>query len=220
MNIKVSTYNIHSGRDYWMRPQLNKIIKFLKNQNIDIIGVQEINESENAGFQVSQIKNDLGTDGYFGENVKKNNVSYGIATFSFFPIIEKKHILFPGKKEQRGLIDTRVKIGKGNMHIVNTHLGLDQEERRKQFEVINEYVASISSPYVVMGDFNTIEPEIDLNFLKDSAKTMNKENLPTFIPLQKRIDYIYTSKDLEVIKYIVFPVYMSDHYPVMIDLKM
>ncbi|SHJ53230.1 hypothetical protein SAMN02744037_00268 [Tepidibacter formicigenes DSM 15518] len=49
---------------------------------------------------------------------------------------------------------------------------------------------------------------------------MNKENLSTFMLLNKRIDYIFTSKELEVLKYDVYPVYMSDHYPVFVQLKL
>ncbi|SHJ53267.1 endonuclease/exonuclease/phosphatase family protein [Tepidibacter formicigenes] len=96
-SIKFVTYNIHSGKNYWMKPTLNEIIKYLKRENPDIISVQEVNESKKRGFQVSQIQEALNYNFHFGANVKKTNLNYGIATFSSFPIIEKNIYFYLAK---------------------------------------------------------------------------------------------------------------------------
>ncbi|WP_084605382.1 endonuclease/exonuclease/phosphatase family protein [Tepidibacter formicigenes] len=138
----------------------------------------------------------------------------------FISHYRKKHIFLPSKIEQRGLIHTIIQIKDKKLSVLNTHLGLSSKERAKQFNVINEYIESIEQPYILAGDLNTTNPKLNSNYLIDTGKEMNKENLSTFMLLNKRIDYIFTSKELEVLKYDVYPVYMSDHYPVFVQLKL
>ena len=59
IEIKIISYNIHSGTDKNMAPTLFDTINFLKKSNADIICLQEVNESSKIGFQVSSLKEEL-----------------------------------------------------------------------------------------------------------------------------------------------------------------
>ncbi|MBF8982041.1 endonuclease/exonuclease/phosphatase family protein [Lutibacter sp. B2] len=216
--LKVMTYNIHSGKNILMRPQLAKIIEFLKKEQVHIIGMQEINENNKRGSQVSTIKNTLQMNHAFAPNVKIGDGYYGVSIFTSFEIIEVNHIPLPSKKEQRGLIHTVLKIGNKNLNVLNTHLGLNATTRTKQFEKIENYLKSIHSPFILMGDFNTTNPQFNTIPMIDTAKKMNKTHLSTFMCSNKRIDYIFTSKSIQLLNYNVLPVKMSDHYPVIVEM--
>ena len=71
------------------------------------------------------------------------------------------------------------------------------------------------------GDFNVLwgEQEIDLFLAATGLKNANTQNLPTFPSKQPRrhLDFILHSKEIDIQKLEVLPVYFSDHLPVMID---
>ena len=91
-DIKIVTYNIHSGVDKDMFPTLFDIINFLKNCDADIICLQEVNECAKVGFQVSSLKEELGMYSHFGANVVNLNSNYGLVTYSKYKIIRQNHI--------------------------------------------------------------------------------------------------------------------------------
>ena len=91
-DIKIVSYNIHSGVDKDMFPTLFDIIEFLKNCDADIICLQEVNESSKVGFQVSSLKEELGMNSHFGANVVNLNSNYGLVTYSKYKIIDEKLI--------------------------------------------------------------------------------------------------------------------------------
>lgn len=217
--IKVLSYNIHSGKNIWMTPTITNIVSFLKNEKSDIIGIQEINENNIRGYQVTKLQQELNYQAHFCSHVTIGNGGYGLATFSKYPIIFNKHILLPSSKEQRGLLDTITLINDCKVHIINTHLSLNSLERSKQFLKIKEYINSLNEPFILLGDFNAMIEEID-DLLIDTAKRTKKEHLPTMMLYKKRIDYIFVSKDFNILNYNVLPVKMSDHYPVVADLTL
>lgn len=101
--------------------------------------------------------------------------------------------------------------------ILNTHLGLSEKERKGQLKVIGQYLKSLKPPIILMGDFNTTDPDIDDLYLVDAAKTMKKEYLETLMNSGKRIDYIFISESIQILDYKVIPIKLSDHYPVILE---
>lgn len=215
--LTLMTYNIHSGKDRRMLPTLNSMIRFMENSHADVMAIQEINENEKRGYQVSEIKNSLRINYSFASNVSIGKGCYGIATFTPFFILAQHHILLPSEKEQRGLLHTVLSLGNQKLHILNTHLGLSKAERRHQFHTIREYISRLKSPVILLGDFNTTNPELQDTGLTDAAQITGQEHMPTFIPNRRRIDYIFLSPSIKVLAYQVEPVTLSDHYPVFIQ---
>lgn len=212
--MRVICYNIHSGKDKNKKSTLDKIIQYLKQQQSDIICLQEVLYS-----QYIKMKFKLRMNGIFAENVPIKQ--YGICIFSKYKIIAQNHILLTSKKEQRGFANIKVKINEDEyLNIINTHLGLDKYERVKQIDEILDFV-SINlngnienlAGNIICGDFN--EKNISINNFDDVAIKLNKDNIPTF--LTSRIDYCFEDTNLNLKSYEVDNVYMSDHFPIVVD---
>lgn len=216
--ITIISYNIHSGTDKNMAPTLFDTIDFLKKSKADIICLQEVNESAKIGFQVSSLKEELDMNLHFGANVTENDINYGLATYSKYRIISQKHIYLSSEKEQRGFLHTTVKIKNKKLHIINIHLGLRNDERKKQVNELKKYIKNLKSLkkeyFIILGDFNEGNLSIDDEIIIDIAKKLNKSNILTFSKGLDRIDYMFVSNNIEIKSYKVLIKNMSDHYPI------
>ncbi|RDY24055.1 hypothetical protein CHF27_005585 [Romboutsia maritimum] len=198
-----------------MFPTLFDIIDFLRVCNADIICLQEVNESAKVGFQVSSLKEELNMFSHFGANVVDLGLNYGLVTYSKYPIKSENHIYLSSDREQRGILHTVLNVDGRNLNVINVHLGLGEKEREIQIKELIGFINSLGGePYIVVGDFNEDNLDIDENKLKDVAKKLNKSNILTFSTGLDRIDYIFVSPNINVIDYEVLIKNMSDHYPV------
>ena len=202
--MKLISYNIHVGMDEFRRFTLFQLIKYLKEQDADIICLQEV-----LYYQFNLMKLLLKMDGIFGLHVNNKKVKFGICILSKRKIIESNHFLLTSKKEQRGLLS----INSTDLLIINTHLGLDSDERKLQISEILDFTKGKCDNIIICGDFN--EKNIYMNNFNDVAVDLNKDNLPTFA--KNRIDYCFISENLTAKSYIVDEVYMSDHFPVIVE---
>lgn len=217
--LKIVSYNIHSGVDKDMFPTLFDIIDFLKNSDADIICLQEVNESAKVGFQVSSLKEELGMNAHFGANVVNLNSNYGLVTYSKYRIIRQNHVYLSSSREQRGMLHTVIDIRGKKVNIINIHLGTDKEEQKEQLKELQEFVDNLGDePYIIAGDFNSADINMDNDSI-DVAKKLDKSNTLTFSLGIERIDYIFTSKDIVPINYRVVIKKMSDHYPIIAKLR-
>ncbi|WP_455544119.1 endonuclease/exonuclease/phosphatase family protein [Intestinibacter sp.] len=215
IEIKIISYNIHSGTDKNMAPTLFDTINFLKKNNADIICLQEVNESSKVGFQVSSLKEELNMNLHFGANVVGNNTNYGLATYSKYKIIDEKHVYLSSAKEQRGFLHTTIKVKDKKVHIINVHLGLGDKERRKQIKELENYVKGLKNNYfIILGDFNEGNLSLDDEIIVDVAEQLDKSNILTFSTGLDRIDYMFVSNNINVESYEVLIKNMSDHYPI------
>lgn len=218
--IKIVSYNIHSGLNKDMYPTLFDIIDFLRLSEADIICLQEVNESAKAGFQVSSFKEELNMYSHFGANVVDLGFNYGLVTYSKYPIKSENHIYLSSGREQRGMLHTVINIDGRKLNIINVHLGVDKEEREIQINELLEFIKSLGNePYIIAGDFNEGNISLDDSELNDVAKKLGKSNVLTFALGLDRIDYIFVSSDIEVIDYEVLIENMSDHYPIVAKIK-
>lgn len=218
--IKIVSYNIHSGLNKDMFPTLFDTIDFLRISNADIICLQEVNESANAGFQVSSFKEELNMYSHFGANVVNLGLNYGLVTYSKYPIKSENHIYLSSDREQRGMLHTVVNVEGRKLNIINVHLGLGDKEREIQLSELVDFISELDNePYIVVGDFNQGSMSLDDRVLKDVAKELDKENILTFATGLDRIDYIFVSPKIEVLDYDVLIKNMSDHYPIIAKIR-
>ncbi|MET4080799.1 endonuclease/exonuclease/phosphatase family metal-dependent hydrolase [Pedobacter sp. UYP30] len=99
------------------------------------------------------------------------------------------------------------------------------EKRSGQVDIMKSEMASCKTPYLIAGDFNDtpasyvvtqITKGLNSAFVKKGiglGKTYNGK-FPNF-----QIDYIATSKDLQVLNYNITEAKLSDHFPVRSDLR-
>jgi len=98
-------------------------------------------------------------------------------------------------------------------------------KRSGQVDIMKKEMATCQTPYLIAGDFNDtpasyvvtqITKGLNNAFIKQGSgfgKTYNGK-FPNF-----QIDYIATSKELEVLNYKITQAKLSDHFPVRSDLK-
>ena len=151
----------------------------------------------------------LKMDGIFGLHVNNKKMKFGICILSKRKIIESNHFLLTSKKEQRGLLS----INSTDLLIINTHLGLDSDERKLQISEILDFAKGKCGYIIICGDFN--EKNIYMSNFNDVAVDLNQHNTPTFS--KNRIDYCFISENLSAKSYTVDEVYMSDHFPVVVE---
>lgn len=123
-SFRVISYNVKLFDNYG-NPDNNTeeiIIDFLKNQDADIICLQEFYLYGDPEKKDSEIKNALG-DNYFSHmklTGSGKNRYYGIATFSRYPIVQKGQIIHP--RSSSLTIFSDVIIGHDTLRIFNNHL--------------------------------------------------------------------------------------------------
>lgn len=219
-DIKIVSYNIHSGLDKDMFPTLFDIIDFLKHCDADIICLQEVNESAKVGFQVSSLKEELGMNSHFGANVVNLNSNYGLVTYSKYKIIRQNHVYLSSSKEQRGLLHTVIDVRGKKVNIINVHLGTDKNEQKLQIEELQDFIDGLGNEnYIIAGDFNAADITLEENCI-DVAKELDKSNTLTFSLGLERIDYIFVSPNIKPINYRVIIKKLSDHYPIIAKLRL
>ena len=211
--MKIVSYNIHKGMDANNRFTLKKIINYLKEIDADIICLQEVIYS-----QFTILKQSLKMYGVFGANINKPTLIYGIATLSKNKILIKNHIFLQSKKEQRGFLYTNVFFEECCIDVINTHLGLDKNERIEQLNQIIDYTKRLGKAKIICGDFN--EKNIFINAFNDSAIYTNYQNIATFEKSNARIDYILVDKSLFIYIYNVDKINLSDHYPIITNITL
>lgn len=203
--MKLICYNIHKGMDEFRRVTLFQLINYLKSLDCDVICLQEV-----LYYQFKLMKIILKMDGVFGLHVNKKRMKFGICILSKNKIKDSSHILLSSKKEQRGLLGIDVE----DKTIINVHLGLDIEERKVQISEILNFANIQINNIIICGDFN--EKNITLGSYKDAAQYSDNDFYTTF--RTARIDYIFTSKMINIKSYYIDRVFYSDHFPVIIEL--
>ncbi len=203
--MRLICYNIHKGMDEFRRVTLLQLIKYLKSLDADVICLQEV-----LYYQFNMMKLILRMDGVFAIHVHNKKMKFGICILSKEKIIKSNHILLTSKKEQRGILS----IDREDEVIINTHLGLDSEERKIQISEILDFAKNKGKNIIICGDFN--EENINLSSYKDVAKYLFEDRKATFN--KWRIDYIFCSKVTKVKSYQVDQVFYSDHFPIMIEM--
>ena len=203
--MKLTCYNIHKGMDEFRRITLFQLIGYLKSLDCDVICLQEV-----LYYQFQLMKILLKMDGVFGLHVNNRKMKFGICILSKNKINYSSHVLLSSKKEQRGLlsIDIDDKI------IINTHLGLDMEERQTQISEILDFAKIQKKNIVICGDFN--EKNISLGHYKDVAQYLCKDLYPTF--KTSRIDYVFVSSIIDIKSYEIDQVFYSDNFPIIVKI--
>lgn len=138
--IKVLTYNVHLFQLYaWAKeaPTHNKIFKFIKDQNPDIVCLQEFYIVNNK-FSELEAKSKLNSNVHIGYILKKENSAYGMATYSRYPIIETGQIKFDNSAN--ACIYTDLLINADTIRVYNIHLqSLRLKERNLNFLLSQNY---------------------------------------------------------------------------------
>ena len=229
MNITLMSYNTQHCMNF-----LTKEIDFdimantIRKCGADIIGLQEmfnLGETEEFTTQTKVLAEKLGFYHYFAQATKLEGgkYPYGNGIISRYPIVSAETVIIPdpvvrtGKRyyETRCLLKAKIDVA-GGLNVLVTHFGLNADE---QENAVNTVINNLpGEKCVLMGDFN-MRPENERIIpirqrLYDTAEKFDEPKLsfPSDNPRCK-IDYIFTTKDLQVISADIPAIVSSDHRP-------
>lgn len=240
MNFRIMTFNIQHGLNFIKLLNkervidLDSVVNTIKENNVDIVGLNEVYNDVNNVVTVEQAKyisEKLGYNYYyFGQSITiKETIGYGNAIISKYPlsnfvvhkiedpIIKDEDVFY----ESRSIIECNALLNDENIKIFVTHLGLAKSEQQNGVNKLMELIKDEQT--ILLGDFNMEEDNDNIKLLSTKIKNNsyliegNNKTYPSNNPNIK-IDYIFTKnilvKKCEIIKKIV-----SDHYPVIIDIE-
>ncbi|WP_416117108.1 endonuclease/exonuclease/phosphatase family protein [Peribacillus butanolivorans] len=235
-------YNIHHGEGTDAILDLKRIADIIKTSGADIIGLQEVDNhfSERSNFenQAKWLANYLGMHYAYGANLDyeplqegKHRRQYGTAVLSKYPILSaENHLLtnipYPvNPTEQRGLLDTVINVRGNHVHFYNTHLDNKRAEQRDlQIREILDIAKQKEGTSIFVGDFNATPESSEILKMSVQYKDVFAElgqNDDFTIPVDKpdrRIDYIFTSEDVQIRTGEVINTNASDHLPITAEL--
>jgi endonuclease/exonuclease/phosphatase family metal-dependent hydrolase len=242
--LRVMTFNIHHGAGTDERLDLARIARVIRESNVDIVGLQEVDRhwSARSDFadQTAWLARELNMHAVHGANLDLDPLSpdqprrqYGTAILSDAPILDWDNTYLPrfGNHEQRGLLRARVNVRGVAVQVYNTHLQHnDAAERLEQAEAIKRLVGTPDDSVILVGDLNATPgaPEIrtlveDLVDVWEAAGVGEGHTYPTEDP-HFRIDYVMQSADVVArsIAVIGSPLSgtASDHLPVVADVAL
>ena len=226
--MKIMTFNTQHCLNYLeQRIDFDIMARTITECGADIIGLNEMRgESETAADYADQtaiLSRLTGIPNYYFAPaiIFGGTMPYGNAFLSKLPILSAETIIIPDPIEKKydDYYETRcilkVKL-EGDITVLVTHVGLNPDE---QENAVNEILENISDKRcILMGDFN-MEPDNPLLIpirkrMVDTARYFDSPKLsfPSDNP-EIKIDYIFTSPDIEVINADIPAIVAADHRP-------
>lgn len=217
--LTVVTYNIRYGKGLDAKVNINRTITTLKDLNADIISLQEVERySFRSQFfdQVQRLATELDMNVLYFPSLSFPGLYYGNVILSKFPIVETDVIPFINKGENRAAVIAKILLpDKEEVYVINTHLGLNKEERIQAMHVLKSYLGELNKPIILTGDLNSTPK---MNEYEMWGGFLNKSNegipLQTFYKKDWQIDYIFHSNHFNVERVTVQRGDVSDHFPV------
>lgn len=233
--LKLVTYNIHSGIGKDGKRDLSRVQRVLDEEAAVIAALQEIERTADAD-QVNQLSMGLPSTASFCATRAAGDGLFGLAVLSPLRVLncEKYDLSYGPAREPRYCLRTDLEVASGAvLHVFNCHLGLAARERRFQRDRMLSDAILLSQdlrhPVVLMGDFNdslfsVVHASLRRHF-QDAFRATGRRWGPTFragfIPV--RLDYIYVSPGIRVLSCFVrndrLTRVASDHLPVVANVE-
>lgn len=228
-HMRVATYNVLVA-DFGK--SIDKIAAEIKDNNIDIIGLQELDLNVNRSGNIDVLrllseKSGLEHFHFFPAVVRKEGGYCGIGTLSKYPILNANLRKFEYRNfEQRILGSVEIEVNGKIINFFNTHLSYEDNDVRIEQIKMMQNIISKKMPYVLVGDFN-LGSFSELKEIKNANIVNNeKTSFTTFKGDTSNkngfysIDNIIVSNDFKVTFADVFPSESSDHEMLVADIEL
>lgn len=233
--MRIISFNTQHCLDY-----LNQVIDFqlfadtIVALNADVVGLNEMRGAGSHPEYTDQTKalSDLSGMPYyfFAKAIDFEGPNpYGNAMLSKYPLASAEVILIPDPNPKRydpGRYETRCLLKavlENGLTILICHFGLNPDEQENAVQTILSHIPDRKC--VLMGDFN-VTPDSSIlapiyQRMKDTADyfTEPKLSFPSDNP-ERKIDYIFTTADLEVTAADIPALVVSDHRPYIVDINL
>ena len=233
--LTVFDYNIHQGFDLHGLPALPRVADVIAASNPDVITLQEVNRVWDLAGGVdsySWLRWRFG--GYQSVFGAMNGVHFGNAIFSRYRIADAGTVHFPiaASGIPRGFAWALIAGPRGDVFVTATHLtpydrGEEIRERGDQAAAIiaftNKYARGTA---IHAGDYNDDRSKPAVTTMVaaglidalagqglGAAMTFASSGSPFDPPSEEQLDYIFVTKDIEVLSAQILQVTTSDHRP-------
>ena len=224
--MKIMSFNTQHCLNYVERKiDYNIMAKAIINCGADVVGLNEMYNHPEL-FERCQTANLSSLTGlehsYFAKAIDLDSGDdYGNGILSRYPILKAETIMIPDpvKKGSNDSYETRcilkVKLENG-VTVLVTHFGLNEDEQKNAVMTVLENLEK--EKCILMGDFNALPDDEVLKpireRMKDTADAFKQTLLsfPSDNP-DRKIDYIFTSEDIEIINADIPNIVASDHRP-------
>jgi endonuclease/exonuclease/phosphatase family metal-dependent hydrolase len=237
--ITVLTFNTNgfSGLQWSKNPvPEEEIVNFIKNQDADIVCLQEYDRRISTQFMDFPYK-------YQTPYVPKKSAQ---AIFSKYPILSKGSLNFPNTANDAIYAD--ILIGQDRLRVYNIHLqsfrvragsfkrespdrlfgrlNKSFQKQQQQASLVEAHASKVTYSKIICGDFNNTQfsgvYETIRGDMKDSfqEKGFGLGSTYDFKFLPFRIDYILVDPEIKIKSHKNFNVRMSDHRPVMASFRL
>lgn len=249
-SLSVLTLNLAHGRKNALNQMLQKtsttrrnleeIADFLTTSGADLIALQEADSPSRWSGKFNHVDFVSKKSPYpcriHAHHAHKAMYDFGTALLSRVPYIEKlAHTFAPSPPTtNKGFVMGKVRWNPGGqlpepitVSVISVHLDFSRKKvRESQTAEMRAMLPDISTPVIILGDFNTDWDNEDSS-LKSIVENANLKiyqpeatGLGTYKNGKHRLDWILISSDLEFISYNVPQVVLSDHQPVQASVRL
>ncbi len=235
--MRLLSWNIHKGiggRD--RRYSLQRIIDCIDHERPDLVCLQEVDRlvgRSDFDDQPRLLGQSLNLQSTFQANVPVSNGTYGNLILSRWAVGSTHRIsLKRGIRKSRGAQLIHVETPEGVLHLVNTHLGLDERERHWQIDFLLEHELFQSSsviPTFIAGDFNdwrnTLAEQSLANhgFQQVTSPPSDYRSFPSWLPVGG-LDKVFVRGEVSTERVKVVRTSLarvaSDHLPIVVDFSL
>lgn len=231
-DVRVVSYNIKHGLGTDQVVDLERTAGVLRALMPDIVGLQEVDDRATRSGSVAQAERlgeRLGMQPAFGKFMDFQGGAYGLAILSRYTIVSTREVQLPDGNEPRVALAVEVRLpGDRPLTIVNVHFDWVRDDgfRYAQAEALTKYLDALTTPYILLGDFNDVRESrtLQLFFSRATEAAKPADNRMTFSSTDPRreIDFIFYSPAAAFsageVRVIDEPV-ASDHRPVLAVLR-
>lgn len=219
--MRVATYNIAAGQ--YCNQELYKMREQFERYQIDLIGVQEVDQCTRRSGQIDQIEALKRSDQEFvkfDKAIDFGGGAYGLGMISKYPVIASSCQQLDSKHyEQRIIQKCTLQIGREQVSFYNTHLSFeDSVVRMSQLDTLKKLLDQDPAGFkVVTGDFNissTKEWELfQLDYqLVNGYQEIWHDTFPGEDCGTHQLDQIILSKNFKIEQVELVKTDYSDHY--------
>lgn len=230
--LRVATWNIHSGIGSDDRMDLNRVVSVLNAIDADVIGLQEVGWHRPHHFRVNQfafLRDHTGYEVIEGLVRDPLRSRFGNALLTRLPAARTKWIdLKVRGHAPRGAVAAELEGRAGPLRFAVTHLGLNPLEREMQAVRLVKAIRSAEStsvPTLILGDFNMLRASTRASRVLDKRfpTCVGAPTYPSRLPLFS-LDRIYASRHWTVRRARVIDTELartvSDHLPLVAEIAL